>query len=408
MSEPSGTTPRLLRQLNARKVLSVLSAGAPLTSTELMAAAGLTRATVHAVCQELIDLGWVLEPTDRRTTGGYQKGRPSRYFQFNDRAGYVLGIDVGASKTTAVVADLRGQVLGRSRLPFAAVRIPAAERVDTVDRAARSALDSAGVPVASVLAVTVGVAAPVDRDGSIAVSDQFWRIFDIDLGTALRDRHGWVVQLENDANLAALAERWQGVAEGVDDLAVLLASERIGAGLMESGRLLHGRRGGAGELAFLRLLEGVGTVDGIAFLARKWGTEAVARDERPSVLAGNVTAESVFAAAADGDQVALDILDRLCTRMARIIAAVSDLLNPELVVIAGAVADAAGVLLETITARLPTFANNPPRVAVSTLGNAVVAIGAVRHALDYVEANRLAISPAPGQKPLSAGEPYTR
>ncbi len=83
--------------------------------------------------------------------------------------------------------------------------------------------------------------------------------------------------------------------------------------------------------------------------------------------------------------------------MARIVAAISDLLNPELVVIAGAVAQAAGVLLETIQARLPTFANSPPRLAVSTLGDAVVAIGAIRHALDYVEANRLTFATASGE-----------
>ncbi|WP_279581197.1 MarR family transcriptional regulator [Fodinicola feengrottensis] len=138
MSEPSATTPpRLLRQLNARKVLGVLSTGEPLTSTELVDATGLTRATVHAVCQDLIELGWAHELENERTTGSYQRGRPSRRFQFNDRAGFVLGIDVGAFKTTAMVADLRGQELARCGLAFADVKVPAAERVDTVDSAPR-------------------------------------------------------------------------------------------------------------------------------------------------------------------------------------------------------------------------------------------------------------------------------
>ena len=89
---------------------------------------------------------------------------------------------------------------------------------------------------------------------------------------------GATVLTENDANLAALGERWRGAAQGVDDLAVLLAGERLGAGLLESGRLLHGSQGGAGEMAFLDRVEGVGNADGIALLARTWGAEAVSSE----------------------------------------------------------------------------------------------------------------------------------
>jgi predicted NBD/HSP70 family sugar kinase len=97
----------------------------------------------------------------------------------------------------------------------------------------------------------------------------------------------------------------------------------------------------------------------------------------------------VFAAAAYGDPAAVAVLGRIANRMARIVASLADLLNPELVVIAGAVADSADVLLADIEAQLPTFTYTPPKLAASTLGDTVVATGAVRHALNYVEANRL-------------------
>ena len=98
----------------------------------------------------------------------------------------------------------------------------------------------------------------------------FWSLFDVGLRTALQELHGWTVLLENDANLAALGERWRGSGAGVDDLVVLLAGERLGAGVLESGRLLHGRGGAAGEMGYLDLVEGVGSSDGIASLARQW------------------------------------------------------------------------------------------------------------------------------------------
>ena len=71
------------------------------------------------------------------------------------------------------------------------------------------------------------------------------------------------------------------------------------------------------------------------------------------------------------------------------IGAVATIINPELVVIGGAVANSAGVLLEPIAERLTEFTATPPRVAVSPLGDSIVTVGAVRCALDYVEKNTL-------------------
>ena len=67
----------------------------------------------------------------------------------------------------------------------------------------------------------------MDRKGNILASQPFWSLFDVDLKGALDELHGWAVVVENDAKLAALGERWRGSAAGIDDLVVLLASERF-------------------------------------------------------------------------------------------------------------------------------------------------------------------------------------
>ena len=135
----------------------------------------------------------------------------------------------------------------------------------------------------------------MDRDGNVLVTQRFWSLFDVGLRSALKELHGWTVLLENDANLAALGERWRGSGAGVDDLVVLLAGERLGAGVMESGRLLHGRGGAAGEMGYLDMVEGVGSSDGIAALARQWS----AAGGGPSA-GGPASAPRVFADAAAG------------------------------------------------------------------------------------------------------------
>ena len=127
-------------------------------------------------------------------------------------------------------------------------------------------------------------------------------------------------------------------------------------------------------------------------MARTWAADALAGNAKTSLrefAAEGAEAEQVFAAAAAGDAVALKILARLADRMARVIGAIATMTNPELVVLGGAVANSAGVLLEPITERLPLYTATPPRVAVSPLGASVVTVGAVRCALDYVEKNSL-------------------
>jgi predicted NBD/HSP70 family sugar kinase len=392
MSEITSATPQLLRRVSAGAVLDFLRTSQAVTVTEIMDATGLTRATAISVCEELVDRGWIRELENQRAFGGYQKGRPARRFELNERAGYVLGMDVGILKATVVVSDLRGKALGRASHPFVGAEISAEERIAGIDQAALTALRSVGASQHHVLAVGAGMAAPVDRNGEVLTSQHFWGLFDVGLKSALYGRHGWTVLLENDANLAALGDRWRGAAAGVDDVVMILASERLGSGIIDGGRLLHGRGGGAGELAFLEMVEGVGDTYGIASLARSWAAEALAGKAKTSLrefAAAGVEAEQVFAAAAAGDAVAKNILTRLADRMARVIGAVSTMVNPELVVIGGAVANSAGMLLGPITERLPDYTATPPRVAVSPLGDSVVTVGAVRCALDYVEKNSL-------------------
>jgi predicted NBD/HSP70 family sugar kinase len=380
-------------------VLAVMRHSGAVTGTDLIEATGLARATVIAVCDDLANAGWIRELQALRPPS--QKGRPARVFEFDARAGAVVGIDFGVAKTTVVVADLHGGILARATEILGALAGGAPERVAALNRAIGAALAGAGVAPAEVLAAGVGLAAPVDRNGNIPHSQAFWEHFDIGIPEELGGRYGWPVLLANDANLAAMAEHWMGAGVGLDDLAVMLAGERIGFGLMESGRLLRGASGRAGEVGRLELVNGVGTADGIAPLvrelaAREFAAAGVAVPARGASPAAprQVTAEAVFAAAAGGDAPAQRVLDAVARRMARVIALLATFMDPELVVIGGAVAESSRALLAPLGEELAKFMPTPPRVAVSSLGNAIVTLGAVRLALDHVEDNVLDLVPA--------------
>jgi predicted NBD/HSP70 family sugar kinase len=112
---------------------------------------------------------------------------------------------------------------------------------------------------------------------------------------------------------------------------------------------------------------------------------------------GRVRTATVLEAARAGDELALEIVDQVAERMALVVGALAGMLNPELVVISGAVADDGDLFLERIRARLlPDLIDTPPRLAMSTLGDQAVVTGAVRLALDHVEASLLG---SPGLTP---------
>ncbi len=122
-----------------------------------------------------------------------------------------------------------------------------------------------------------------------------------------------------------------------------------------------------------------------------------------------VETATVLEAARAGDEVALEIVDTVSDRMAHAVAALAGMLNPELVVISGAVADDGDLFLDRIQRRLlPDLIDNPPRLAMSTLGDQAVVLGAVRMALDHVEASLLGspgASPWPDAPALAAAPP---
>ena len=393
---------RHLRDASARLVLDHLWDVDEVTGSALIEATGLSRATVHDVCDELIERGWVTELESLRGGDDHRKGRPARRYAFDARAGVVVGVDAGQHRISASVTDLRGADLARTVLTVTPQDETVARRLSQIEEGVRAALAQAGVPLHRVLAVAVGVPAPVGRDGRTSFRDNpFWEVMNPDIVTRLHDRLGCTTLTDNDANLAAMAEHWRGHGRGTRSHVTLLAGERFGAGVIDDGRLLRGAHGGVGEMRYLDLIEGVGSADGIAALVRD---DARAQLRRLDGRAGSTLQEldpatldaaSVFAAAVDEDPLAVSVIEHVAGRVARIVASFASIYDPERVILAGAVAASCGPLLELVRGELDRYVD-PPGVEVlaSELGRDVVTIGAVKKALDHVRANALTIAPA--------------
>jgi predicted NBD/HSP70 family sugar kinase len=392
------------RGTSAETLLGYALRSQAFTATEAIDATGLTRSTVLAACEELVRLGWLRELDDARAAGEYRMGRPARRYELDATAGVVVGADAGQHRVSALVADLRGSVLGRAHGSLGAAGLDVPVRLGVVSETVTAALADAGLPAERVLVTVVGIPAPVDAAGSSPADGGFWDRMNPGFAEAVP--HGLVL-VENDANLAALAER---PSSGAASFAALLSGERFGAGLVVDGVLLRGAHGGAGEMRVLELVDGVGSSDGIGATARTLVLEAAGADgfaagsalHRADVDATAVDAASVFAAADAGDPVALGIVDRLGDRLARVCVLLASLLDIDRVVVAGAIAQPAVAVIDRARALLDDGHFDPvPEIVASTLGADVVVLGAVAHAVDAVSADPLAFALGSRSGPLA-------
>ncbi|UFU03383.1 ROK family protein [Ruania suaedae] len=383
------------RRSNAATVLRSVWHGTAFTASDVIATTGLTRSTVLGLCDELVERGWITELEDARSAGTYRKGRPARRYAFAPRAGYVVGVDAGVHRITAAVADLGGTHCGDAEIQMD--ETAAAPRREAVVAALDQALERAGIGQDQVLIVVTGVPAPIDSHGATPAGHDFWHRMNPGLADALA-RPGRSMVIENDANLAAVAEGAIGAGSGLDSFAVLLSGERFGAGLIVDGELLRGRGGGAGELRLLSLVEGVGGPEGLAHVAREMARDAIAAGTVPvdSALlrAGSQgpDAEHVFAAALNGDPLATAIVARLADRLARVCAVMATMLDLDRVVVAGAIAPAAEPVVAQATELLREYTHPPhPTITASTLGADVVRTGALQRAIALVRADPLGL-----------------
>ncbi|MFF1797790.1 ROK family protein, partial [Kitasatospora sp. NPDC058263] len=331
----TGGDSSLLRRINAAVTLRALRAGHSVTLTQLVGDTGLSRPTVEGVIEGLVETGLVAEvdqPQNGGQPGGGRRGRPARWFRFRAEAGHILGVEIGVHDLRVVLADLTGQVVGSHFRPIEET-LDAEERLSAVRTAVAEVLRKAGVSRDNLWAVGVGTPGIVDRDGTIQLGTAMPGWTGLDLGARLRRSFRCPVMIENDANLAAIAEHWQGAAVGADDVVFVMAGLSPGAGSLINGRLHRGYGGAAGEIGALHLLGQEVTPERLLSTTGK-----------PLNPLDEAAVARVLRLAREGDEVAKVAMDRFLTRLVQSVAALVLAIDPQLVVVGGWAAGLDGVL----------------------------------------------------------------
>jgi predicted NBD/HSP70 family sugar kinase len=373
----------LLRKINSTVVLRALrDAGTPPTLADLVGATGLSRPTVEGVIEDLTEAGLAAEAAAEEGTAR-RMGRPARRFRFRAEAGHLLGMEVGAHKIAVVLADLAGRLLGTSSVDVSE-EASAEERLALADATATELLHGSGVDRASLRAAGVGTPGILEEGGAVRLSTALPGWTGLPLGDRLEERFGCPVLVENDANAAVLGERWKGAAVGCGDVVMVLAGLSPGAGSLIAGRLHRGHHGAAGEIGALHLLGREVTPE---HLLSTTGEPLHPLDE--------AAVARVFALARSGDRRAVEAVERFVQRLVHDVTALVLALDPELVVIGGWAAGLDDVL-RSLRRELRMYCLWTPRIELSALGEAAVAMGTLRLALDRAEDELFSVEGSPG------------
>lgn len=379
------TSSQQVRDQNIAVILDLFwdgPVGVGVTASELVEATGLTRATVLAVCDDLRDVGWLIEDRAPKAVAG--RGRQARRFTFNRTRHLVVASDVGVRSVTSAVADLKGTVLGRAQHTLDGEEWTA-DRTTHLVQTVREALRQAGVAKERIDGLCIGLAAPVDRSGKPFAGNIVWDLMRIDLGEIRAYAPTWTIDVQNDADLAALAELHFAGPGAPESSATLLAAERFGAGLVLNGQLVRGANGGAGEMGYLQRIKGVESSEGVASIVRNLLREASESGRHTTLhTVRRPSLDETLAAAAAGDRVAITIVEQVEEQLAIVISTLSSLVDPQVVTIAGGMAQSLSSLIPRISLRLADLVPSPPEVRSSTLGRDVVLQGAMSSAASAI------------------------
>ncbi|MCD2188316.1 ROK family transcriptional regulator [Actinomycetospora soli] len=395
-------SPAGLREANRRRVLdAVLEAGEP-TQSGIAAATGLAPATVSNIVRDLCREGRLTASTAVRG------GRRVRAVRITPLPGVVAGIDfghrhvrvgLGRPTTTGPVDDDGAGRLLAERGTSLAEGHDARVGLDAAAALLDEALAAAGVDRAELLAVGIGLPAPVDaRTGAVGEPGILPGWVGIRPAAVAAERFDVPVVVDNDALLGTLAEQAWGALHEVEDGLYLKLSDGVGAGLVLGGRPYRGRSGTAGELGHVVVDDSGGPPGGAVCRCgnrgclETWASTATVVGLLEPLLGAPLSVEEVVARARGGHAPSRRVLADTGAHVGRALGGLCSVLTPARIVVGGELAQAEDLLLDPLRAALERWAlpgaADGVEVTTARLGRHAHVLGAVALALDHVLATR--------------------
>lgn len=304
---------------------------------------------------------------------------------------YAVGVDIGGTTVKIGIFEESSKLLTKWEIPTVTAN-GGKQIVPDVAKSVLAKLAEMGIEKNDVIGLGVGAPGAVDENGYMGggAVNLGWEPFNLK-ETFEAELQGIKVKGANDANAAAFGEMWQGGGRGYSDVVAVTLGTGVGGGIIVNGKLLAGATGAGGEIGHIHLeddepdtcgcgghgcLEQYASATGIVRLAKR----RLAQDDAPSVLRDSeISAKTVFDAVKAGDKVAIEIAEKFGYYLGKGLAAVANVVNPQIFVIGGGVSKAGEVLIPYIEPSFRKYAFPPCRgakFALAQLGNDAGIVGA--------------------------------
>jgi glucokinase len=313
---------------------------------------------------------------------------------------YILGLDIGGTKTALVLGTLNAEVVARD-----VISTPANINFEAAMEIICNAMDgfllqNCGSGFQSPLAISVSVGGPLNIEKGILYSPPHLAAWgQADLKEHLQKRFNLPVFVEHDGNAGALAEYYFGAGRGARNLIFLTMGTGLGAGLILNGAIYHGTTDSAGEAGHIRLSEEgpkeYGKVGSWEAFASGAGILKLAYLHNPQEFPPATTTADIIRRALAGEQPALELIHEVGIWMGKGLAILVDLLNPEVIII-GTLGVVLGDLVlaparEVLEKEALPISNRACKIVPAQLGSSLMDVGCLMAAFDAYRNHKLII-----------------
>ncbi len=389
----------LMRELNRALVLQLVRREGRISRADIAKQTRLSRSTVSSIITDLIEERLVTE-TGIGTSKG---GRRPIILEFNYQASYIIGIEVGQTAIDAVITDLNARICHRRQMPFDIIKGPK-DGMPQIKALINMMLAESPVGRGKISAIGVGIPAPLNYRTGRTIAPPVMPGWDnVPIREELIQEFGLPVSVDNDANLASLAEfRW-GAGQGAQNMIyVYMSSSGIGAGLIIDSHLFRGTIGSAGEIGHVTLniaADGPGlspsNAGSLETLASQPSLVRMAREQ--GLIGPHDTIDDLLASISHHAAVR-QLLEQTAHYIGVAVAGIINILNPDRVVIGGRIPETSALFLDTIRntvgQRGLSIAVQRASIVAGALGQHVVSLGAAALATERLFAPPVLERPA--------------
>ncbi|WP_432663566.1 ROK family transcriptional regulator [Wukongibacter baidiensis] len=348
---------KLIKKINTISILKIIREKGPISRADISKMIGLNPATVSSNVSDLLKRKLIKEVGSGESSGG----RKPILLELNSSEIYVIGVDMGIKKVSAGLVDIDGNIIQKVTLQYP--RETEQENVlETIKNSIYEVVKGKDEDFNKIVGIGMGIHGIVDTEKGVSYYAPAFDWHDLDIVSIFKSQFNTPIIIDNDVRVMALGEKWFGKAKDAQNFVLLNIGTGIGAGIYLNGNLYRGNNFGAGEIGHVSISDKkikckcgeYGCFEAIAS-----GTGIVARfveelnqGRESSILNRmdicNLTSEEIYKEALKGDKLSIQILKETGNYIGTGISMLINVLNPEMILIAGGVSKAGKFIFEGI------------------------------------------------------------